>query len=659
MKKLMKKIAVSIVGLSMVLIMSPVQGATVEELETQIADLLAQIEALQTQLTALGGAPAAACTFTRNLYPGMSGADVKCLQQYLNGAGYTVAASGAGSAGNETEYYGSLTQAAVGAWQDANGVAYGAYKGYFGPVSQAKFTAVAPAEEEEEEEEEALEGGAGSITITALSTYGAETVGENESDVKVSAFEIKADSESDVDITSMKIELNEQDTGDSEDIDDYAESVSIWMGSENVGEVDADEFSESGDNVWTKSISLDNAIVRAGETEEFFLVITALPNLDTGDMDSDDWQIGVSNIRFKDGEGVVTTESLTLDIDDNVVDDTVEEEFDFASFATAANVELKVALNDDDDDINEAHVINVESGTTDTDDVKILSFTLEADGSDINIDQIPVLITTTGETDESAIIKSTHLLHDGEEITTESVTAGGAVTFDDLDIDINDGDIEEFMVTVDLQDLTGALDVGDTVKVELTATEVNAIVAEDESGEDLGAADLTGTAAGEASEVRDVSFNVELESATAVKSHAGDISNTSDSDQGTFTITFSVTAFDGSIYIDGTKPIEAGGNNECDLDVVGTDNYIDSSITSPTGATMSGEINADARFLVKEDDTERFTITFVTEAYADGLFQVSLENIRYALTDTDGDISYTFGLEDFVTDSLSMQNDAD
>src|SRR3989344_6140945 len=115
--------------------------------------------------------------------------------------------------------------------------------------------------------------------------------------------------------------------------------------------------------------------------------------MDSGDMDSDDWQIGVSNVRFVDGEGVVTTESLTLDIDDNAVDDDVEEEFDFASFATAADVELKVALKTADDEINEAHVINVETGTTDTDDVEILSFTLEAEGSDINVSEIPVIFT--------------------------------------------------------------------------------------------------------------------------------------------------------------------------------------------------------------------------------------------------------------------------
>src|SRR3989344_8882258 len=138
-----------------------------------------------------------------------------------------------------------------------------------------------------------LTGGAGSITVTALSTYGDEQVGEDESDVKVAAFEIEADDDSDVDITSMKIELNQQTAADSEDMDDYMESVSIWMGSEIVGEADAGDFSESAGQVWTKSIALDDAIVRAGETEKFYLAVTALSNMDSGDMDSDDWQIGV------------------------------------------------------------------------------------------------------------------------------------------------------------------------------------------------------------------------------------------------------------------------------------------------------------------------------------------------------------------------------
>src|SRR3989344_5125139 len=77
------------------------------------------------------------CGFTRSLTTGSTGADVKCLQQYLNGTAFKVAASGAGSPGAETMYFGPATKGAVAKWQAANGVAPAV--GYFGPISQAKY----------------------------------------------------------------------------------------------------------------------------------------------------------------------------------------------------------------------------------------------------------------------------------------------------------------------------------------------------------------------------------------------------------------------------------------------------------------------------------------------------------------------------------------
>lgn len=121
----------------------PMTGASADT----ISDLQAQILALQAQLNTLLGTgttgTTTTCTFTRALYPGVTGTDVKCLQQYLNGTTFKVAVSGVGSAGYESEYYGSKTQAAVAAWQAGNGVACGSYCGYFGPISQVKYTALA------------------------------------------------------------------------------------------------------------------------------------------------------------------------------------------------------------------------------------------------------------------------------------------------------------------------------------------------------------------------------------------------------------------------------------------------------------------------------------------------------------------------------------
>ena len=82
-------------------------------------------------------------TFTRDLYIGISGGDVKELQKFLNKAGYTVATSGVGSAGNETRFYGNRTADAITKLQEANSkiilTPYGLTKGtgYFGKSTRS------------------------------------------------------------------------------------------------------------------------------------------------------------------------------------------------------------------------------------------------------------------------------------------------------------------------------------------------------------------------------------------------------------------------------------------------------------------------------------------------------------------------------------------
>lgn len=59
-------------------------------------------------------------TFTRNLTLGMTGSDVKELQVYLNNNGFALIQTGAGSAGEETNYFGHLTQLALIKFQEVN-----------------------------------------------------------------------------------------------------------------------------------------------------------------------------------------------------------------------------------------------------------------------------------------------------------------------------------------------------------------------------------------------------------------------------------------------------------------------------------------------------------------------------------------------------------
>ncbi|HUO50239.1 MAG TPA: peptidoglycan-binding domain-containing protein [Candidatus Paceibacterota bacterium] len=55
--------------------------------------------------------------FSRNLVPGVQGSDVRALQQFLNAHGFTVAKTGPGSPGYETNVFGAKTKAALAAFQ--------------------------------------------------------------------------------------------------------------------------------------------------------------------------------------------------------------------------------------------------------------------------------------------------------------------------------------------------------------------------------------------------------------------------------------------------------------------------------------------------------------------------------------------------------------
>ncbi|MFA5722589.1 MAG: peptidoglycan-binding domain-containing protein, partial [Candidatus Paceibacterota bacterium] len=121
-----KKIIASVLAVTFALsvIAVPVSGATVEELQEQINQLTALINSLQAQLAGQTSTPAtgAVCFYT-DLEHGMTSAEVLKLQQTLNLDPATrVAASGAGAPGSETTYFGSLTLAAVKAFQAKHGI---------------------------------------------------------------------------------------------------------------------------------------------------------------------------------------------------------------------------------------------------------------------------------------------------------------------------------------------------------------------------------------------------------------------------------------------------------------------------------------------------------------------------------------------------------
>jgi len=159
-KSAILKMAAGLVGIATALVMmggayvAPAKAQSVEDLTAQIQSLLATITALQAQLAVIQGGGTTtgggvSYTFAKDLKQGDSNVDVLNLQKVLNQDPATqVASSGVGSAGNETQYFGSLTKAAVIKFQDKYaasiltpvGLTQGT--GYVGPSTRAKLNSM-------------------------------------------------------------------------------------------------------------------------------------------------------------------------------------------------------------------------------------------------------------------------------------------------------------------------------------------------------------------------------------------------------------------------------------------------------------------------------------------------------------------------------------
>lgn len=133
---------------------STLTGMVLGASTVNIPAITGQLIALEQQLVSIQASMMpCSITFDKNLYEGMTGADVKNLQKVLNENTLTqIAATGPGSAGNETTYFGPATLKAVIKFQNIfasdilqpYGLTTG--NGFVGPSTRAKLNALCSGE---------------------------------------------------------------------------------------------------------------------------------------------------------------------------------------------------------------------------------------------------------------------------------------------------------------------------------------------------------------------------------------------------------------------------------------------------------------------------------------------------------------------------------
>jgi hypothetical protein len=359
------------------------------------------------------------CEFTRNLYPGMEGEDVKCLQEYLNDAGYTVASSGVGSPGNETMYFGSLTRAAVKEWQDAMGIEYGAYWGYFGPSSQSVYNSTCEMDDDDDDDDDDdvdVEGDVLDVSLSATTPDSASVA--DGANAKFTKLVFTAGDE-DVEIDKIYV---------------YRDGLSANTDLENVKIVDED-------GVYYGNIGSFNTNNKA--------MITFTSPLEIDDGDSEVFYIQAG---FVSAATAGRTASLGIESADDI-ECNVDVEGDFPVMGNemsivsigigTATFDETSALSDSTPDIGDENVIlnkfKVTAGSTEG--ITIESITaMEAGSASLDdVENIELYSVTDGETLAEV----------------DGWNASGKAHWSDLDVVIDKGETHRFEIRVDVVDGAG------------------------------------------------------------------------------------------------------------------------------------------------------------------------------------------------------------
>ncbi len=432
-------------------------------------------------------------TFTQNLTTGSRGTDVKNLQIMLNATGFTVAGTGAGSAGNETEYFGPLTGAAVKKFQTEyasevlHNVGLTTATGYVGPSTRAKLNAmlatgeVAPAPTPDNEILEALAelsdavaalsarvdaldpktapGEPGELTVAVSPDIYGVDVRPERTGVKVAKFDFEAE-ENDLVIQRLDVAFATDADLDGGNGDiatgtfrSVIDGVAVYYDGEEVGYVEATRANVNDDSAHHTYVRITGLNIEIAEDTTESITIA----IDTDDHSSTDtWYVGFAKdgIRFLDGTGRYSYNDSATSTRSFKLEDTA-----------AADIEVELSSDSPD----EAVVFVKETSLTN--DVELARFDVTVEDGDVEFNDVEIRFSSeSGGADLDVTIARARLYADGafvEEKTSFASDPAENVTFDLDYLAVAEDETVELKVVVDLYGMDEISTEGTAIKAGL------------------------------------------------------------------------------------------------------------------------------------------------------------------------------------------------